>query len=100
MKDLTLDEMLEIAAEREAANEALLKQQQESDAEDTSSSVPTDPHSALWCPIIVLWDIKAMTTPNWIHNSGKQKNTKGSCKGKLKARKQALQHIKRKLKVI
>lgn len=46
MKDLTLDEMLEIAAEREAANEALLKQQQESDAEDTSSSVPTDPHSA------------------------------------------------------
>ena len=47
MKDLTLDEMLEIAAEREAANEALLKQQQEVDAEDTSSSVPTDPHSAL-----------------------------------------------------
>lgn len=39
-------------------------------------------------------------TPNWQHNSGKQKNTKGSCKGKLKARKQALQHIKRKLKVI
>lgn len=45
MKDLTLDEMLEIAAEREAANEALLKQQ-ESDAEDTSASVPADPHSA------------------------------------------------------
>jgi len=41
-----------------------------------------------------------MTTPNWIHNSGKQKNPKGSCKGKLKARKQALQHIKRKLEVI
>jgi len=39
-------------------------------------------------------------TPNWQHNSGKQKNTKGSCKGKLKARKQALQHIKRKLEVI
>jgi hypothetical protein len=39
-------------------------------------------------------------TPNWIHNSGKRKNTKGSCKGKLKARKQALQHIKRKLEVI
>jgi len=39
-------------------------------------------------------------TPNWQHNSGKNKNTKGSCKGKLKARKQALQHIKRKLKVI
>ena len=47
MKDLTLDEMLEIAAEREAANEALLKQHQESDARDSSSSVPTDPHSAL-----------------------------------------------------
>jgi hypothetical protein len=47
MKDLTLDEMLEIAAEREAANEALLKQQQEVDAEDTSCNVPTDPHSAL-----------------------------------------------------
>lgn len=29
MKDLTLDEMLEIAAEREAENEALLKQQNE-----------------------------------------------------------------------
>jgi len=39
-------------------------------------------------------------TPNWQHNSGKRKNTKGSCKGKLKARKQALQHIKRKLKLI
>jgi hypothetical protein len=38
--------------------------------------------------------------PNWQHNSGKRKNTKGSCKGKLKARKQALQHIKRKLKLI
>lgn len=47
MKDLTLDEMLEIAAEREAANEALLKQQQEDDARDTSPSVPTDAHSAL-----------------------------------------------------
>jgi hypothetical protein len=38
--------------------------------------------------------------PNWIHHSKKKKNTKGSCKGKLKARKQALQHIKHKLKVI
>lgn len=47
MKDLTLDEMIEIAAEREAANEALLKQQQEDDAGDTSSSVPINPHSAL-----------------------------------------------------
>ena len=47
MKDLTLDEMLEIAAEREAENKAILKQQQEVDVEDTSSSVPTDPHSSL-----------------------------------------------------
>ena len=47
MKDLTLDEMLEIAAEREAANEALLNQHQEGDARDTFPSVPTDPHSAL-----------------------------------------------------
>lgn len=98
MKDLTLDEMREIAAEREAANEALLKQQ-ESDAEDTSASVPTDPHAASWCPTIVLWQIRAMTTPNWIHNSGKQKNTKGTCKGKLKARKQVLQALKLKLNV-
>lgn len=36
-------------------------------------------------------------TPNWIHNSGKQKKTKGTCKGKLKARKQVLQSLKRKL---
>ncbi len=47
MKDLTLDEMLEIAAEREAANEALLKQQQENDSGDTSSSVHIDSHSDL-----------------------------------------------------
>jgi len=47
MKDLTLDEMREIAAEREAANEALLKQQQEDDARDTSSSVPIDAHRPL-----------------------------------------------------
>jgi hypothetical protein len=40
-----------------------------------------------------------MTTPNWIHNSGKQKNTKGICKGKIKARKQALQSIKSKFNV-
>jgi hypothetical protein len=40
-----------------------------------------------------------MTTPNWQHNSGKDKTTKGTCKGKLKARKQALQALKLKLKV-
>jgi hypothetical protein len=40
---------------------------------------------------------KEMSTPNWIHNSGKQKNTKGTCKGKLKSRKQALQALKSKL---
>jgi len=37
-------------------------------------------------------------TPNWQHNSGKQKRTKGTCKGKLKARKQTLQHLKLKFK--
>jgi hypothetical protein len=40
-----------------------------------------------------------MNTPNWQHNSGKSKNTKGMCKGKLKSRKQSLQCIKNKLKV-
>jgi hypothetical protein len=40
-----------------------------------------------------------MNTPNWIHNSGKQKSTKGISKGKIKSRKQALNHIKEKYKV-
>jgi hypothetical protein len=40
-----------------------------------------------------------MTTPNWIHNSGKQKNTKGISKGKIRARKQVLQYLKEKYKV-
>jgi hypothetical protein len=40
-----------------------------------------------------------MITPNWIHHSKKDKSTKGTCKGKLKARKQALQHLKAKYKV-
>ena len=39
-------------------------------------------------------------TPNWKHNSGKPKNTKGSCKGKIKSRHQSLQALKRKLNVI
>ena len=39
-------------------------------------------------------------TPNWKHNSGKPKNTKGTCKGRIKSRKQALTHLKRKLNVI
>jgi hypothetical protein len=38
-----------------------------------------------------------MRVPNYQHNSGKPKRTKGTCKGKLKARKQALQHLKMKL---
>jgi len=37
------------------------------------------------------------TTPNWKHNSGKDKKGKGTCKGKLKSRKQSLQHLKKKL---
>jgi hypothetical protein len=36
--------------------------------------------------------------PNWQHNSGKPKNGKGTCKGRLKARKEALRALKRKLK--
>lgn len=40
-----------------------------------------------------------MNTPNWIHNSGKQKNTKGICKGKIKSRKQVLKVLKEKYKL-
>jgi len=36
-------------------------------------------------------------TPNWVKNSGKLKRTKGMCKGRLKARKQALRSLKVKL---
>jgi len=36
--------------------------------------------------------------PNWQHNSGKPKNGKGTCKGRLRARKEALRALKRKLK--
>lgn len=50
------------------------------------------------CPIIVSQPNKTeMTTPNWQHNSNKNKKTKGTCKGQLKARKQALQSLKLKL---
>jgi hypothetical protein len=35
--------------------------------------------------------------PNWQHNSGKHKRTKGMCKAQVKARKQSLQSLKRKL---
>ena len=37
--------------------------------------------------------------PNWQHNSGKDKKTKGMCKGKIKSRKQSLQSLKLQLKV-
>ena len=37
-------------------------------------------------------------TPNWQHNSGKHKRTKGMCKGKIKSRKQALKALKLQLK--
>ena len=37
-----------------------------------------------------------MNTPNWQHHSNKPKTTKGMCKGKLKARKQSLNHLKAK----
>jgi hypothetical protein len=38
-------------------------------------------------------------TPNWQHNSGKRKQTRGIAKGKIKARKQSLNHLKKQLKV-
>lgn len=38
-----------------------------------------------------------MNTPNWKHNSGKAKKTKGVCKARLKARRQALKALKKKL---
>ena len=34
--------------------------------------------------------------PNWQHNSGKEKKTKGTCKGVLKAKKEALKSLKSK----
>lgn len=37
-----------------------------------------------------------MHTPNWQKNSGKPKKTKGTCKGKIKSRKQVLQNLKAK----
>ena len=40
-----------------------------------------------------------MNVANWKHNSGKRKQTRGMCKGKLRARKQSLQALKNKLKV-
>jgi hypothetical protein len=40
-----------------------------------------------------------MNVPNWQHNSKKEKKTKGTCKGVIKAKKQSLQHIKSKYKV-
>jgi hypothetical protein len=50
MKDLTLDEMLEIAAQRESANEALLKRQEEDGGGtlgEPSPETPTAPSDAL-----------------------------------------------------
>ena len=35
-----------------------------------------------------------MMIPNWQKHSSKQKNTKGMCKGVLRARKQALKSLK------
>jgi len=35
-----------------------------------------------------------MNTPNWQHNSGKSKQTKGMCKGQIVAREQALKSLK------
>lgn len=40
-----------------------------------------------------------MNVPNWQKHSHKDKKTKGMCKGRLKARKQALKALKLQLKV-
>ena len=37
--------------------------------------------------------------PNWLHNSGKRKRTKGLCKGQVRARKQSLNSLKKQLNV-
>lgn len=37
-----------------------------------------------------------MIVPNRQHNSGKAKKTKGTCKGRLKARRQSLKCLKNK----
>ena len=34
-----------------------------------------------------------MNTPNWQHNSSKDKKTKGTSKGRIKGRKQALKAL-------
>ena len=41
-----------------------------------------------------------MNTPNWQHNSEKKKKTRGISKNKIKGRKQALNHLKKKFKVV
>jgi hypothetical protein len=38
--------------------------------------------------------------PNWLHNSGKPKQTKGLCKGQVRARKQALRALKKQFAVV
>jgi hypothetical protein len=38
--------------------------------------------------------------PNWQHNSGKRKQTKGLCKGQVRARKEALRALKKQLAVV
>jgi len=37
---------------------------------------------------------------NWKHNSGKSKRTKGLCKGRVRARKEALRALKKQLAVV
>jgi hypothetical protein len=52
----------------------------------------------LWYAMSILKK-EMKNVPNWVHNSGKNKRTKGCCKGKLKARKQALNALLNKLEV-
>jgi len=37
---------------------------------------------------------------NWRHNSGKPKQTKGLCKGQIRARKQSLKALKKKFELV
>ncbi len=59
---------------------------------------PLDFLRGMWYAISILKkDMK--NVPNWVHNSGKNKRTKGCCKGVRKARKQALKALLNKLEV-
>ena len=59
---------------------------------------PLDFARFLWYAISILKK-EMKNVPNWVHNSGKIRKSKGCAKGKLKARKQALNALLNKLEV-